>query len=112
MTGAGRARSGSLRALIFEAEVLGAWEALGEGPGVAEKAVELEREISVLVARSPRGEVKVYPAAWNHHEEQILAWSVMPAPLPSEMAGRGARDCARDRRYVCSWRVCWRWRCL
>ena len=30
-----------------------AWEALGEGPGVVEQAVDLDREISVLVARSP-----------------------------------------------------------
>jgi 5-(carboxyamino)imidazole ribonucleotide synthase len=41
-----------------------------------------------LVARSPTGEVKVYPAAWNHHEEQILAWSVMPAPLSDTMAAQ------------------------
>jgi 5-(carboxyamino)imidazole ribonucleotide synthase len=68
-----------------EAEMRGAWEALGEGPGVVEKAVGLDREISILVARSPRGEVKVYPAAWNHHEEQILAWSVIPAPLPTPL---------------------------
>ncbi len=54
-------------------------------PGVVEKAVELEREISVMVARSPRGEVKVYPAAWNHHENQILDWSVIPAPISVEM---------------------------
>jgi len=65
-----------------EHEVLGAWEALGEGPGVVERAIDLDREISVLVARSPNGQVKTYPAAWNHHEEQILAWSVIPAPLP------------------------------
>ena len=64
-----------------EADILAAWEALGEGPGVVEKAVSLEREISVMVARSPRGEVKVYPAAWNHHENQILDWSVIPAPI-------------------------------
>jgi len=69
-----------------EAEARGAWEALGEGAGVVEKAIDLEREISVLVARSPSGEVKVYPAAWNHHENQILAWSVLPAPLPQAMA--------------------------
>lgn len=68
-----------------EAEVRGAWEALGEGPGVVEQAVELEREISVLVARTPSGEVKVYPAAWNHHEHQILAWSVIPAPIAPAM---------------------------
>jgi 5-(carboxyamino)imidazole ribonucleotide synthase len=69
-----------------EAELRGAWEALGEGPGVVEKAIDLDREISILVARSPGGEVKVYPAAWNHHEEQILAWSVIPAPLPHTLA--------------------------
>ena len=69
-----------------EAEIRGAWEALGEGPGVGERAIDLDREISILVARSPSGEVKVYPAAWNHHEEQILSWSVIPAPLPDAMA--------------------------
>lgn len=78
-----------------DADLLGAWEALGQGPGVVEKAVELEREISVLVARSPRGEVQVYPAAWNHHENQILAWSVLPAPLSDSME-REARELAQS----------------
>ncbi len=64
-----------------EADIVAAWEALGQGPGVVEKAVNLAREISVMVARSPRGQVKVYPAAWNHHEDQILSWSVIPAPI-------------------------------
>jgi 5-(carboxyamino)imidazole ribonucleotide synthase len=68
-----------------ETEARGAWEALGEGPGVVEKAIDLEREISVMVARNPSGEVKVYPAAWNHHENQILDWSVIPAPIPAAM---------------------------
>ena len=77
------------------AEIRGAWEALGERAGVVEKAVSLEREISVLVARAPNGEVKVFPAAWNHHEEQILAWSVMPAPLSSTMEAE-ARKIAED----------------
>ncbi len=69
-----------------EAEIRGAWEALGRGPGVVEQAIDLDREISILVARSPNGEVKVYPAALNHHEHQILAWSVLPAPLSDAMA--------------------------
>jgi 5-(carboxyamino)imidazole ribonucleotide synthase len=69
-----------------DAEMVGAWEAVGKGPGVVEQAIDLGREISILVARSPRGEVAVYPAAWNHHEEQILAWSVLPAPLPDALA--------------------------
>jgi len=73
-----------------EAELRGAWEAVagsrGAGAGVVEQAIDLDREISVLVARSPRGEVVVYPVALNHHEQQILEWSVIPAPLPDAMA--------------------------
>ncbi|WP_051978270.1 5-(carboxyamino)imidazole ribonucleotide synthase [Edaphobacter aggregans] len=84
--GRGQGKVGFRVGADFEQEVRGAWEALGEAAGVVEKAVDLEREISVLVARSPSGEVKVYPAAWNHHENQILAWSVMPAPITDEMA--------------------------
>jgi 5-(carboxyamino)imidazole ribonucleotide synthase len=76
---------------VDEAAVQGAWEALGEGPGVVEKAIELEREISVMVARSPSGEVKVYPAAWNHHENQILDWSVIPASIPPELESQARR---------------------
>src|SRR6185437_1500708 len=78
---------------VSEDELRGAWEALGQGPGIVEQAIELDREISILVARSPRGEVKVYPAAWNHHEDQILAWSVIPAPLPEALA-KEARELA------------------
>ena len=77
-------------ARVSEAELLGAWEALGKGPGVVERAVDLDREISILVARSPAGETRVYPAALNHHENQILEWSVIPAPLPEKLAREGA----------------------
>ena len=80
---------------VTEADVCGAWEALGEGPGVVEQAIELEREISVMVARSPRGEVKVYPAAWNHHENQILDWSVIPAAIPEQLESQ-ARKIAEE----------------
>ncbi len=95
--GRGQGKVGFVGGADFEAEVRGAWEALGERSGVVEKAVELEREISVMVARSPRGEIKVYPAAWNHHEEQILAWSVLPAPISDplrDQVGTIAREMA------------------
>jgi 5-(carboxyamino)imidazole ribonucleotide synthase len=91
--GRGQGKVGFVPGASVEQEIRGAWEALGERAGVAEKAIDLEREISVLVARSPNGDVKVYPPAWNHHEEQILAWSVIPAPIPSEME-QGAREIA------------------
>jgi 5-(carboxyamino)imidazole ribonucleotide synthase len=91
--GRGQGKVGFAEGAAVEDEVRNAWASLGERAGVAEKAIDLEREISVLVARAPNGEVKVYPAAWNHHEEQILAWSVMPAPLESAMASE-AREIA------------------
>jgi 5-(carboxyamino)imidazole ribonucleotide synthase len=92
--GRGQGKVGFTAGTTLDDEVRGAWEALGERAGVAEKAVELAKEISVLVARAPNGEVKVYPAALNHHEEQILAWSVIPAPLSSEMDEQ-AREIAK-----------------
>jgi 5-(carboxyamino)imidazole ribonucleotide synthase len=58
------------------------WRSLGEQPCVVEKAQDLECEISVMAARNPRGEVVSFPAARNHHENQILAWSVLPAEIP------------------------------
>jgi len=36
----------------------------------------------------------VYPPALNHHERQVLAWSVIPGRLPSAI-GRDAIDLAR-----------------
>ena len=83
--GRGQGKVGFRADADFEDEVRGAWEALGEGEGVVEKAVDLKQEISVLVARSPRGECKAYPPAWNRHEQQILEWSVIPAPIPDAM---------------------------
>jgi 5-(carboxyamino)imidazole ribonucleotide synthase len=62
-----------------------AWESLGGLASVAEQAIDLEAELSVMVARRPSGETRVYPPSLNHHTRQILAWSVIPAPLPAEV---------------------------
>ena len=70
------------------AEAESAFLELGGGPVVAEKALEIEAELSVLVARSPRGELAVYPPALNHHENRILAWSAIPGPLPKGIADK------------------------
>jgi 5-(carboxyamino)imidazole ribonucleotide synthase len=64
------------------------WRELGGRPAVAEQALDLECEISVTAARGPSGEVQTYPAARNHHENQILAWSVLPAGVSHELASR------------------------
>jgi 5-(carboxyamino)imidazole ribonucleotide synthase len=77
-----------------EAAVREGWASIGSRPAVAEKALELDFEISVMAARSPNGEVRSYPAARNHHEQQILAWSVLPAGIPMELELR-AQEIAR-----------------
>jgi 5-(carboxyamino)imidazole ribonucleotide synthase len=62
-----------------------AWKLLGERPCVAEQAVDLDKEISVMVARAPSGETKSFASAMNHHKNQILAWSVIPSSIRAEM---------------------------
>ncbi len=61
------------------------WRELGATSAVAEQALGLECEISVMAARNPTDEVRIYPAARNHHENQILAWSVLPAGVSPEI---------------------------
>jgi 5-(carboxyamino)imidazole ribonucleotide synthase len=85
--GRGQARIG-LDAPATEEDIVAAWQSIGAQPGVAEQALDLDFEISVMAARNPSGEVRSYPAARNHHENQILAWSVLPAGVPSELESK------------------------
>ena len=72
-----------------------AFELLGRRESVAEQALDLRLELSVMVARRPGGrEVVVYPPAVNHHERQILAWSSLPGELPPDVV-REAQAIAR-----------------
>jgi 5-(carboxyamino)imidazole ribonucleotide synthase len=78
-----------------------AWETLGAAPVVVERFLDLEAELSVLVARRPSGEMVVYPPSRNHHEHGVLAWSVVPSGLPGEAlreAERIARGIAEEAR--------------
>ena len=70
------------------ADAPAAWSALGERPVVVERALALHSELSVMVARNPRGDVTTFPAALNHHEQQVLAWSVIPASLDPALTAR------------------------
>jgi 5-(carboxyamino)imidazole ribonucleotide synthase len=72
-----------------------AWRLLGRQPCVVEKALDLDREISVMVARSPSGETVSFPSATNHHEQQILAWSVIPSLVSAEIEVRGQKLACR-----------------
>lgn len=85
--GRGQARIG-IDEPATQASIAAAWQSLGAQPAVAEQALELDCEISVMAARNPSGEVRCYPAARNHHENQILAWSVLPAGVALDVETR------------------------
>jgi 5-(carboxyamino)imidazole ribonucleotide synthase len=85
--GRGQARIG-MDAPANEQAIAAAWQSLGERPSVAEQALDLDYEISVMAARNPAGQVCSYPAARNHHENQILEWSVLPAGIPAPLERR------------------------
>ena len=82
--GRGQARLG-IDAPVTDQVIQEAWTSIGEKPAVAEQALALDCEISVMAARNPSGEVRSFPAARNHHENQILAWSTLPANISPEL---------------------------
>jgi 5-(carboxyamino)imidazole ribonucleotide synthase len=85
--GRGQARIG-LDDLATDAAIHAGWQSIGANPAVAEQALDLDFEISVMAARNPSGEVRSYPAARNHHENQILSWSVLPAGIPTDLESK------------------------
>ena len=51
---------------------------------VLEQFITFESEISVIVARSPQGEIKTFPPAENIHMDNILHASIVPARVAAE----------------------------
>jgi 5-(carboxyamino)imidazole ribonucleotide synthase len=84
------------------ADVATAWGALGGQPLVYEGFVRFEREVSLVAARSRRGEIAYYPLVENAHEHGILAITRAPyahAKLQRE-AERHMRAVLEHFRYV------------
>jgi 5-(carboxyamino)imidazole ribonucleotide synthase len=70
-----------------------AWEALGGVPLILEGFVDFEREVSIVGARSTRGETRAYPLAENDHRAGILR--VTRAPAGTARLQRSAEDYLR-----------------
>ncbi len=66
------------------------WDKAFDGPGIVEELVDFHKEIAVLVARSPRGEVKTYPLVEMvfHPEHNLVEYLYSPAELPVVQAVR------------------------
>ncbi|WP_416234623.1 5-(carboxyamino)imidazole ribonucleotide synthase [Methylophaga sp. OBS4] len=67
-------------------EVYQAFDALGNVECVLEQRIDLEREISVVLARSTSGMVTNFPVAENVHINGILHTTTVPSGVPVEQA--------------------------
>ncbi len=79
--------------LTTTADVETAIERLGGGADdalLAEAEMVFDEEVSVIVARSVDGRMRTFPIARNVHDAGILAESVAPAPVPTDVADRAA----------------------
>jgi 5-(carboxyamino)imidazole ribonucleotide synthase len=66
------------RFLRRHADVAAAWDALGGVPLILEGFVRFDREVSIVGARSTRGETRAYPIVANTHRDGILRVTVAP----------------------------------
>ena len=78
-----------------QAEAVRAWEAMRRVPCVLEKRLELEREVSAIVARGCDGETRVFAIAENRHRHGILDVSTVPARISSSLADDARSFAAR-----------------
>jgi 5-(carboxyamino)imidazole ribonucleotide synthase len=64
------------------------FQRLGATPCVLEERVQLELELSVILARSLTGETAVFPVGENRHVNGILDTTCVPARVSDEIAGQ------------------------
>jgi len=75
------------------AEARRAFEQLGGTACVLEEMIDLEHEVSVILARSINGQMSVYPVGENRHVNGILDTTIVPAAI-DPVLGEKAVDMA------------------
>ena len=73
------------------AELLDAYRELGGEPCVLERMLDLELELSCVVARGFDGAMLTWPVAENQHAGGILDVSIVPARIPAALADAAAQ---------------------
>ncbi|WP_053372689.1 5-(carboxyamino)imidazole ribonucleotide synthase [Paenibacillus sp. FJAT-27812] len=58
---------------------------------VLEQFIRFDKELSVIAARSPQGEIKAFPVAENIHVDNILHLSIVPARISAELQREAER---------------------
>ncbi|MBB4286402.1 5-(carboxyamino)imidazole ribonucleotide synthase [Roseospira goensis] len=76
--------------LDADSDAAAAWAALNTDAAILEGFVDFAMECSVIVARSPDGEMATYDAVRNIHSHHILDTTLAPAPLPDETRAAAA----------------------
>lgn len=81
---------------VEEARLAGdAFAALGGVPVIAERLVDFDCEISVIIARGKDGRLAAYPPVRNEHRGGILRTTTVPAELPPRAADSALEVAAR-----------------
>src|SRR5438270_13145788 len=62
------------------------WETRVSDELILERAIDFEKEISVIVARDPNGNMKSFPIGENVHCNHILDVTIVPAAIPESVA--------------------------
>jgi len=70
------------------ADAAAAFQGIGAPVCVAERFLTLAAELSVMVARTPEGDMRAYPPARNHHTNGVLTWSVIPGGFDDAVVRR------------------------
>jgi 5-(carboxyamino)imidazole ribonucleotide synthase len=76
------------RAAASPADALAAWAELGGVPCVVEQRLDLDTELSVIVARTLAGAVETWVVSENRHVDGVLDLSVVPAAVERVVADR------------------------
>jgi 5-(carboxyamino)imidazole ribonucleotide synthase len=86
-----------------EEDAVRAFQRFGGVPCILEERVELQCELSVVLARGADGDVMPFPVAENQHRDGILETSVVPARVSAAVAreaGELATALAEEMEYV------------
>jgi 5-(carboxyamino)imidazole ribonucleotide synthase len=72
--------------LTSQDDLAAAWDSLSGAEGILEALVDFEKEVSVVAARTLKGEFAIFPVFENTHVKHILDVTFAPAAMPPKLA--------------------------
>jgi 5-(carboxyamino)imidazole ribonucleotide synthase len=62
------------------------WQTRSADELILERAIDFEKEISVIIARDPAGKIRAFPVAENIHRDHVLDITLTPAVVSGNVA--------------------------